>query len=156
MRKDTSIKHLISTIYKIIMPTKTEVKIAKEIKTFIKLFLLCSGISALVYITLYFYLKPPINPPVPLHIRVELAKPINGPVLYGVSDALTTDSKYDQGMPFKVILNDEINQYRNDKFKKELNGKSLNTSIVIFIILILGRYLLLVAKWVNKTSQIEE
>lgn len=138
------------------MTTKTEIKIAKEIRKNLYLLLLGICLTGLLYGVLYLKNQPPVNKPISEEtknrIRQQMYK--GGDIFVG--DALSTYSKYDVGSSIDDILNDTINEYRHNRFIEDINNKTKTISPWIFIILIFGRYMLKGVNWVFKTSNQKE
>ena len=53
------------------------------------------------------------------------------------------------------ILNDDINKIRMSHFKSDIHDKTMTAVLIIVIVLIGGRYLIELMKWVIKTSDLK-
>lgn len=135
------------------METKTQITLAKEIKILFYLILLGIAFVGMTFGIMYVALKPPINAPVPQEVKNRINQ---GGVHISVGDAFSNHSKYDNGITESVILNDKINEYRMSGFKYDIQEKIKTVTIIIFILLLAGRYIILLIKWVNRTSRLEK
>jgi hypothetical protein len=138
------------------MPSNSQIKLAKEIKMNFFLILIGAGIVLVFYLICYVALKPPVNPPISESAKLEIRKHMysgNPQPLgrYGIGE-----SKYDWGVSIENLLVDNINENRMAHFKGDIQDRTKTASIIILLVLIGGRYLLLLVKWVSVTSKIKD
>jgi len=135
-------------------PSNTEIKTAKELKVNFQLIILGIVLSGLVYLILYISLYPPTNAPVPEEVKSRIRNN-TGSASLQVGDAFSTHSKYDVNVTTEDILEDNINENRVIRFKEDINSKIVVISPILILVLILGRYLLKTATWVDKTAKLD-
>ncbi len=136
------------------MNTDYQIIIAKELRTLFFLIILGIALVAVTYGILYIAYKPPVNAPVPQEVKNRIREQ-RGSASIAVGDAFSNDSRYDIGVTLDDILEDRINYNRMSHFKSDLQDKIKTAAIVIFISLIIGRYLILLVRWVSRTSKLD-
>lgn len=140
-----------------------QIIVAKELRTLFFLIILGIALVAVTYGILYIAYKPPVNAPVPQEVKDRIwEQRIWGNDLIernsapkNIGDAFSSHSKYDIGLTLDEILDDRINYNRMSHFKSDLQDKSKTAAIVIFFSLIIGRYLILLVRWVSRTSKLD-
>ena len=63
-------------------------------------------------------------------------------------------SQYDKNIKFASSL-ENLNEFREQSFKQDLEEKTIIAFFLFFFGLCGGRYLFLIVRWVNRTSQLE-
>lgn len=135
-----------------------EIRFAKEIKTNFLLILLSLLIALVIYVVLYFSLKPPIYE-ISEEKKLQLQQSIyeqSGQSVEQYGSILRNDvNRYDQGIAIECYLDNCVNEYRKSRFMKDIWRKSSLSFTSILFVLIIGRYFIFFVQWVAKTSKIK-
>ncbi len=123
------------------MTSNSEIKVAKgilktskELFMLLKISLLCVAIAAVTYGILYSTLKPPINPP---------------------GSEFEYICKYDEGISYADHIGGRINEHRQARFMADIRSKTVYSFLLLFVLIVLIRYVVIISKWVKETSQQE-